>query len=129
GAGTNSASVTVSVTGDASALADPMGTPTASPGACPVLAMTKAATVAAVAQPVTARIVGNSGDFDILDLSVSAHPPDLDGVVVVNVVGAADIAQRLFGGLDIAGFIDRTRQDEHLGPVPVHVMVETGQRL
>src|SRR5690242_2826488 len=63
-------------------------------------------------------------DFDILNLAVRLEMPGLDAVVVIDRVDAADLAQCVFGRLNVAGFVDGARLQKQWLAVPLMLEVK-----
>src|SRR5574343_383841 len=68
-------------------------------------------------------------NLDIGDLPAFDDFPGLDGVVVIDGLGAAHFAQLAVARLHVAGFIDGPRLQDGRRTVPYPVDVEAGQRL
>src|SRR5574343_466484 len=83
----------------------------------------------AVAAPLRARARIDLENLDIGDLPAFDDFPGLDGVVVIDGLGAAHLAQLTVARLDIAGFVDGPRLQDGRRTVPYPVDVEAGQRL
>src|SRR5574343_942874 len=68
-------------------------------------------------------------NLDIGDLPAFDDFPGLDGVVVIDGLGAAHLAQLAVARLHVAGFVDGPRLQDGWRTVPHPVDVEAGQRL